>query len=52
MTLTDRYEKYMESIEKNPSLISGSSASFDSYEYSNLDERRDSEPFNRNEKDW
>lgn len=52
-SLLEEYENKMQAIEKEPSLVSGGSgASFNSYEYSNIDECRDSEPFNRNEKDW
>lgn len=53
----DKYEIAMKAIEKNPNILIGiingtSGASIDSYEYSNIDERRDTEPFNRGENDW
>ena len=54
----EEYEMQMQAIEKNPdilnAIISGSSASLDSYEYSNADKRRDEddEPFRRGEDDW
>jgi hypothetical protein len=54
----DEYERAMQAIENNPdiinALINGTSASLDSYEYSNPSERRDEdeEPFNRGEDDW
>ena len=56
----DEYEMKMQAIEKNPDillgLINGTSATIDSYEYSNPDERRSvddgTEPFVRGENDW
>jgi hypothetical protein len=53
----DAYETAMKAIEKDPSIliaiINGTSgASLDSYEYSNVDERRDTEPFERGEDKW
>lgn len=53
----EEYESQMQAIEENPDILIAitegtSGASMDSYEYSNIDERRDTEPFNRGEDDW
>jgi hypothetical protein len=50
--LMKKYEQYMKSIETNPSIISNSMASFNSLEYSDVDEQRDSEPFERSVNKW
>ena len=57
MSYCEQYETAMKAIEKNPdilnSIINGTNgATLDSYEYSNIDERREKEPFDRGEKDW
>jgi hypothetical protein len=52
------YETMMQAIEKNPEvlngIINGTSATLDSYEYSNASKRRDEddEPFRREKDDW
>lgn len=53
----EAYEETMQAIEKDPGILTAiingdGGATMDSYEYSNTDEQRDTEPFNRGEDDW
>ena len=51
------YETAMQAIEKSPDILTGiingtNGAYMDSLEYSNTEDRREAEPFNRGEDDW